>query len=90
MIYACPSCSLGTLKSARITYLRQWGPYMVTLPNFAAWQCDFCGYTRYDGVALARIELLFGPDAESLMAGALRRSRPAEGPDERGPRRWSY
>jgi hypothetical protein len=63
---------------------------MVTMPNFAAWQCDVCGYTRYDGAALVRIDLLFGPDAESLTTTTRWPSRAADGPAERGPQRWPY
>ena len=48
MSYSCPKCAFGTLKPTRITYLRRWGDQMVTLPDFAAWRCDSCSYTRYD------------------------------------------
>lgn len=88
--YTCPNCAFGTLKPTRITYLRRWGDAIVTLPNFAAWQCDSCSYTRYDREALARLEMIFGPDIESLEETPLWRTRAAKGPDERGPHRWSY
>ena len=90
MTYSCPVCSGGSLKPTEITYLRQWNGRMVTLPNFPAWRCDSCGYTRYDSAALARVELVFGPDADSLMESPMWRTRRTSGPDDRGPRRWSY
>ena len=88
--YTCPNCSFGTLKRTRITYLRRWGDRIVTLPNFAAWQCDSCSYTRYDNAALTRLEMIFGPDIESMEETTLWRTRPTTGPGERGPHRWSY
>ncbi len=90
MSYTCPNCSFGSLKPTKITYLRRWGVHMVTLPDFPAWRCDSCSYTRYDSAALAHVEFIFGPDVESLMEGPYRRFRAGEGPDEQGPRRWSY
>ncbi len=63
----------------------------MTVPNFPAWRCDHCGYTRYDAAALARLELLLGPDEEDLTeAGSTSRVAGAPGPGERGPRRWSF
>ncbi|MGC9348322.1 MAG: YgiT-type zinc finger protein [Anaerolineae bacterium] len=90
MTYSCPSCVFGTMKPTRITYLRRWGPYLVTVPNFPAWQCDSCSYTRYDVAALARLEVLLGPDDEALVDFGLSRPRSGEGPGERGPQRWSF
>ena len=90
MSYTCPNCNFGSLKPARITYLRRWGNHMITMPNFLAWQCDSCSYTRYDSAALAQIELIFGPDVESLMESPFLRYRADSGPGERGPGRWSY
>lgn len=78
------------MKPTKITYLRRWNGRMITMPNFAAWRCDLCRYTRYDSAALARLELIFGPDMEALMEMPLWRLRTGEGPGERGPHRWSY
>lgn len=89
MNYPCPRCSMGHLLPNRSTYVNQWGGYLLTLPNFAAWRCDCCGYTRYDSAALARIELLLGPDDDTWEQPPRRTPRNAEGPAERGPRRWS-
>jgi YgiT-type zinc finger domain-containing protein len=88
--YPCPSCGVGTLKPTRITYLRQIRSQMITLPNFAAWTCDACRFTRYDNAALARIEQLLGPDLESVLDAVNWRFRAAKGPAEHGPHRWSF
>lgn len=89
MTYTCPNCGIGTLKPSRLTYLRRVGSRMVTLPNFAAWTCDSCRFTRYDNAALARIEHLLGPDIESVLDQVNWRFRASKGPAEHGPRRWS-
>ncbi len=85
--YTCPDCAMGTLKPIKITYTRRWGPQLVVAPDFAAWRCDSCGFTRYDRAALAQIRLLLGPDEEELVESYPRRTR-TEGPGEIGPRRW--
>ena len=90
MKYHCPSCAFGNLRPAKITYARFWGQHLVTIPNFDAWHCDSCGYTRYDSVALARVELLFGLDGDTITESPQWQSRKAEGPGKRGPRRWSF
>jgi YgiT-type zinc finger domain-containing protein len=73
----------------KISYVRLWGRQLVTIPNFAAWHCDTCGYTRYDSSALSRIELLFGIDGDTLADSPRRHSQQVDGPGERGPSRWS-
>ncbi len=91
MIYTCPSCGYGRLRSIRSVYTRRWGDAFVTVPNFPAWRCDHCGYTRYDAAALAQIELVLGPDEDDLAEqGVLPRMSEGNGPGERGPRRWSF
>lgn len=90
MSYTCPSCMFGTLKPTTVTYMRRWGLYVVTIPDFDAWRCDSCGYTRYDGAALARLEYILGPEDDVAMASPPWRARPSEGPAETGPHRWSF
>ncbi|MGC9521186.1 MAG: YgiT-type zinc finger protein [Anaerolineae bacterium] len=90
MSYPCPNCAFGTLKPTRVTFVRRWGRRLITIPNFAAWQCDSCSYTRYDSAALAKVELIFGPDIEALMGLVPRTQSSAKGPAERGPQRWTY
>jgi len=87
--YPCPECHFGTLKSTKITYTRQWGTRLIVVPDFAAWRCDSCGFTRYDAAALAHIRLLLGPEEDEWREPYRHRSQPAEGPGEAGPRRWS-
>ncbi|HSQ39786.1 MAG TPA: YgiT-type zinc finger protein [Anaerolineales bacterium] len=89
MSYTCPVCNVGNLKPVKITYARQWGTRLIVIPDFAAWRCDSCSFTRYDGAALAQVRLLLGPDEEELIEPYYRRSPQAEGPGEIGPRRWT-
>lgn len=89
MNYPCPRCAFGYLRAARSTYVRRWGPYLITQPNFPLWRCDACGYTRYDARALARLEFLLGREGEIWEEAGSRASRRAEGPADQGPRRWS-
>jgi hypothetical protein len=74
----------------RITYVRLWGQHLVTIPNFMGWHCDSCGYTRYDSAALAQVELLLGVDTSTISDAPQWQSHQTEGPDESGPRRWSF
>jgi YgiT-type zinc finger domain-containing protein len=90
MSYPCPNCGFGTLQPITTTYLRWWGKAWVTIPNFAAWCCDSCQFTRYDSAALAQLELVLGPDLESWVGSPPWRTRATQGPDERGPQRRSY
>lgn len=87
MNYPCPNCHFGSLKPSKITYTRRWGAQLIVIPDFDAWRCDSCGFTRYDAVALAQVRLLLGPE-EDEWSEPRRRSQPAEGPGEAGPRRW--
>jgi len=89
MTYHCPNCAFGHLVQIKSTYVRRLGSQIFTLPNFLAWRCDCCGYTRYDAGAMARIDALLGPEAEDWDSPHRPRSRNVEGPGERGPRRWS-
>ncbi|HOU11747.1 MAG TPA: YgiT-type zinc finger protein [Anaerolineae bacterium] len=88
MSYTCPVCNVGNLKPVKITYTRPWGARLVVIPDFAAWRCDSCSFTRYDVAALAQVRRLLGPDEEELVEPYRRRSPQTEGPGEVGPRRW--
>ncbi len=89
MKHRCPRCNFGHLHTTRSSYVRRMGRRLVTVPGFRLWRCDFCGYTRYDAVSLARIETLLGPDiTEGDDATSFLAAR-TEGPAERGPHRWS-
>ena len=88
--YPCPQCNMGHLRPTRSAYVRRMGKRLVTMPNFSLWRCDFCGYTRYDVTALARVELLLGPNTEDIdEEESLSARRQGEGPANRGPQRWS-
>ncbi len=88
MSHTCPNCGMGTLKPTRSTYVRWWRNHLVTVPDFATWRCDACGYTRYDTEALTKINSLLGPDEEAWSYGPHTKRR-TKGPAEQGPRRWS-
>jgi len=90
MSHSCPSCGYGSLQPAKITYVRRWGDHLITIPGFPAWQCDVCRHTVYDNAALARVELIFGPDVETLMESPFPSYRAGSGPGERGPDHWPY
>jgi len=89
MSYTCPNCAFGNLKPVKIVYVRRWGNTIVTVPDFAAWRCDSCNYTRYDTAALSKIEVVFGPDEDEWFELHRQHPQRTEGPGERGPRRWS-
>lgn len=89
MRHRCPRCSFGTLRPAQSTYVRRVGWRVITVPNFAFWRCDACGYARYDVAALARVDLLLGPEMDSLDEPGDLFPGPTDGPATRGPRRWS-
>ncbi|MDF1514324.1 MAG: YgiT-type zinc finger protein [Anaerolineae bacterium] len=90
MKYQCPRCTFGNLVPITITYVRMWGNHLVTIPNFAAWRCDSCGFTRYDSAALAQTNLLLGADGDPRMSQSRWQTQQADGPGESGPRRWSF
>ncbi len=89
-MYVCPVCGYGRLRSYRSIYARRWGESFVTMPNFPAWRCDHCGYTRYDAPALAQLDLLLGPDEDDLTTQSTQPQVSGNGPAGRGPRRWSF
>ncbi len=89
MKYACPACPFGSLRPVKSTYVRRMGNVFVTRPDFSAWRCDCCGYTRYDAAALAQLELLLGPDPEGWDEACPTCARQVTGPANCGPHRWS-
>ncbi len=89
MTYTCPRCALGQLRPTRSAYVRRWGHLLIVQPNFPLWRCDSCGYSRYDRLALTRVEYLLGPENDLELFKESRTSRRADGPAESGPSRWS-
>ncbi len=89
MKYECPACVFGNLQPVKSTYVRRMGNAFITRPDFSAWRCDCCGYTRYDAVALARLELILGPDPEGWGPAGPTFARKTTGPANSGPHRWS-
>lgn len=89
MRHRCPRCSFGHLRPSRSTYVRRIGWRVVTVPNFALWRCDVCGFSRYDTAALAQVDLLLGPEPDELEEPGEIIPGTTDGPAGRGPRRWS-
>jgi len=90
MSYLCPHCAFGNLKPIHVTYVRRWGLRIITVPDFSAWRCDACNYTRYDAAALAQMEMILGVDEDEWFQPKRQASQTSEGPGTRGPRRWSF
>lgn len=89
MRHRCPRCSFGHLIPSHSTYVRRMGWQVITVPNFALWRCDVCGFTRYDTAALAQVNLLLGPESDEWDDPGEILPSTANGPAGRGPRRWS-
>ena len=64
--FPCRHCQAGKMQLRSVTYITWLGYEMVTVPDFPAWVCDFCGRREYDGDALSRLTLLLSPEAGRL------------------------
>lgn len=90
--YACPRCQIGTLQPKPVVFAHWFEGQFITIPNFPAWVCDFCGRCEYDALALERLEMILGPEAD-LRREASRRARrgrpkPRSAPRPAGRRRF--
>ena len=61
--FPCRTCQAGKMQLHNVTYITWLGDELVTVPDFPAWVCDFCGRREYDGDALNRLSLLLSPEA---------------------------
>ena len=61
--FPCRKCQAGKMQLRSVTYITWLGDDLVTVPDFPAWMCDFCGRREYDGDALNRLSLLLSPEA---------------------------
>lgn len=66
-----------------VTYFTWLGDELITVPEFPAWICDFCGRREYDLHALNQLSLLLNPDAGK--PPSKRRSSPVK-PSAKGHR----
>jgi len=57
----CRQCQAGKMQLRSVTYITWLGEEMITVPDFPAWICDFCGRREYDLDALTRLSLLLSP-----------------------------
>ena len=72
--YVCPHCQMGTLQPTAVVFAHWFEGQFITVPDFPAWVCDFCGAREYDALALERLEAILGPEAD-LRREASRRAR---------------
>lgn len=61
--FPCRNCQAGRMELRSVTYITWLGDELITVPDFPAWVCDFCGRREYDGDALNRLSLLLSPEA---------------------------
>ncbi len=69
--YQCRECQAGMMHLQHITYFTWLNEELVTVPNFPAWVCDFCGRREYDSRAISWLTTMLNP--ETGKAEALRR-----------------
>ncbi len=60
MTTSCPACQMGRMKLITATYVQFLDGTLIQAPDTTAWQCDICGETFFDGVAIQAIETLIG------------------------------
>lgn len=48
-----------------VAYYTWIGDDLITVPDFPAWVCDFCGRREYDMSALNQLSLILSPNAGS-------------------------
>jgi YgiT-type zinc finger domain-containing protein len=75
--YQCTECQAGMMHLEHITYFTWLNEELVTVPNFPAWVCDFCGRREYDSRAISWLTTMLNPDAGKT-AGLKRRPHPTQ------------
>lgn len=58
------------MHRTRKVYYTWIGEDLITVPDFPAWACDFCGRTDYDEEALNSLSLILSP-----LAGTGKKSK---------------
>jgi YgiT-type zinc finger domain-containing protein len=74
--FSCPECQAGVLRLRYLSYFTQVEGELITVPNFPAWVCDFCGYREDDARAENWLHIILNPRTGRK---ALRRPRRAPG-----------
>jgi len=49
--FVCPHCQMGTLQPTAVVFAHWFEGQFITVPDFPAWVCDFCGAREYDALA---------------------------------------
>ena len=68
----CSECQAGMMQVRYITYFTWLGDELITVPNFPAWICDFCGRREYDERAISWLSMLLSPNAGKPTSKAKR------------------
>lgn len=74
--YQCTECQAGMMHLQHITYFTWLNEELVTVPNFPAWVCDFCGRREYDPRAISWLVAMLNPETGKAST-ARRRPRPS-------------
>jgi YgiT-type zinc finger domain-containing protein len=72
----CSECQAGMMQVRYITYFTWLGDELISVPNFPAWICDFCGRREYDERAISWLSMLLSPNAGKPTARAKAPVRP--------------
>lgn len=82
--FPCNECQAGVMRLQHITYFTWLGEELVTVPNFPAWICDFCGRREYDERAISWLTAMLSPETGKPSTLPRRRRPPV---DKRGTTR---
>ena len=81
--FVCPHCQIGTLQPRTVVFAHWFEGQFITIPDFPAWVCDFCGEREYDSAALDQLELMLGPEADLRREASLRARTESRKPSAR-------
>lgn len=84
-LFPCVECQAGQMHRHLVVYYTWIGDDLITVPDFPAWVCDFCGRREYDMSALSQLSLILSPNAGSATNRARRR-QPHPRPKAKNPR----
>lgn len=84
-VFPCAECQAGQMHRHLVVYYTWIGDDLITVPDFPAWVCDFCGRREYDMSALSQLSLILSPNAGSA-TNRQRRIQPHPRPKAKNPR----
>jgi len=84
-VFPCSECQAGQMHRRLVVYYTWIGDDLITVPDFPAWVCDFCGRREYDMSALSQLSLILSPNAGSA-TNRQRRLHPQPRPKTKNPR----